>query len=331
MVRGLKIGLDVSFWMDSRYAMPFLKECEKAGFDSLWFGDHFFPWHHSFKHSFFVWPVMAAAAERTKRIAIGVDVTVPIGGRYHPALVAQAIGTLSSMYPGRILLGVGSGEALNEERFMGYWPKWRERIERLVEGVELIRKLFVEQDFFDFNGRYFKMHKTLLYVKPKRKVPIYFSAGGAKAAFYAGLYGDHLITYGTVERCRDHIFPEFERGAREAAKDLKKMEKAVLIEGALGDPAAAIKKIRKYHAGTLISENFNNSDPIEIENSARVITDEQILQNYYLFRKPAGLIDVIDKYRKIGVSHLIFTDFSASPMQTIKAFAKEIIPYLKGK
>ncbi len=167
--RKFRIGVDASFWMDNKYRMKFLKPCEKAGFDSVWFGDHFLPWHHSFKHSFYVWPVMAAAAERTKKIAIGVDVTVPIGGRYHPAIVAQAIGTLDSMYPGRFYLGVGSGEAMSEKRFMGRWPPWKERIERLAEAVELIRKLFTSDDFFDFNGKYFSMEKVYLYVKPKKK------------------------------------------------------------------------------------------------------------------------------------------------------------------
>ncbi|MEM1534184.1 MAG: LLM class flavin-dependent oxidoreductase [Nitrososphaerota archaeon] len=329
MVSRFKLGLDVSFWMDDKYSMPFLRACEKAGFDSLWFGDHIYPWHHSFKHSFFVWSVLAAAAERTRRIPLGVDVTVPIGGRYHPAIVAQAVGTLSSMYPGRIYLGVGSGEAINEERFLGYWPSWKERIERLAEAVSFIRRLFKEQIPFDFNGKYFKMSKAFLYVKPKGHVPIFFSAGGPKAATYAGMYGDHLMTYGTVERCRDFIFPAFEQAARESNKDVRRMEKVVLIEGALGDAKAAIKKIRKYHAGTLIAENFNEPDPMKIEDSAKQITDEQILQNYYISRKADGLIDVIDRYRKIGTTHLIFTDFSASPERTILAFSKEIIPYFR--
>jgi coenzyme F420-dependent glucose-6-phosphate dehydrogenase len=92
----VKLGVDATFWMDGRYEMRFLKLCERAGFDSVWFGDHFLPWHHSFKHNFFVWPVMAAAAERTRKIKVGVDVTVPIGGRYHPAIIAQAASILES-------------------------------------------------------------------------------------------------------------------------------------------------------------------------------------------------------------------------------------------
>ncbi len=331
MARKFRIGVDASFWMDNKYRMEFLKPCEKAGFDSVWFGDHFLPWHHSFKHSFYVWPVMAAAAERTKKIAIGVDVTVPIGGRYHPAIIAQAIGTLDSMYPGRFYLGVGSGEAMSEKRFMGRWPPWKERIERLAEAVELIRKLFTNEDFFDFNGKYFTMEKVYLYVKPKKKVPIYFSAGGPKAAVYAGKYGDHLITYGTVEKCRDEIFPAFEKGAAEAGKDVKKMEKAVLIAGGLGDIEGAIKKIRTYHAGTLIPENFDEPDPRKIEESGQRVTDDEILRNYYLFKKADGLIDVIDKFRKIGTNHLIFTDFSVSPLRTIRTFKEEIIPYFHGR
>jgi len=73
------------FSFDEDYSLKYPVGAEKAGFDSVWMGDHFLPWHHSFEHNHFVWEVLAAVAARTKRIIVGPDVTVPIGGRYHPA------------------------------------------------------------------------------------------------------------------------------------------------------------------------------------------------------------------------------------------------------
>jgi coenzyme F420-dependent glucose-6-phosphate dehydrogenase len=327
----LKIGLDYSFWIDPDYSLEMLSFSEKAGFDSVWFGDHFLPWHHSFKHSCCVWPVMAAAAERTERIPVGVDVTVPIGGRYHPAIIAQAVSTLEAMYPGRILLGVGNGEAMNEKRFMSHWPKWKERMERLTEALDFIRRLWTEEDFFDFHGKYFAMDKAFLYVKPRRSIPIYFSAIGEKAAFYAGMYGDHLITVNTQEKCRDVIFPQFEKGALAAGKDVKRMQKVVSVIGGVVDIPGAVRRIRKLHAGSMIMANFEEEDPRKIEQSQSQVTDEMIFQNYCLSKGGEELIEAFDSFRKIGTNQVIFTDFSPDPKETIRVFRRKVIPYFKRK
>jgi coenzyme F420-dependent glucose-6-phosphate dehydrogenase len=325
----MKIGLDYSFWVDQDYSLGMLGPSEKAGFDSVWFGDHFLPWHHSFKHSCFVWSVMAAAAERTRRIPVGVDVTVPIGGRYHPAIVAQAVSTLGAMYPGRILLGVGNGEAMNEKRFMSHWPKWRERMERLTEALDFIRRLWIEEDFFDYHGKYFAMDKAFLYVKPKRAIPIYFSAIGEKAAFFAGMHGDHLITVNTQERCRDVIFPQFEKGALAAGKDSRRMQKVVSVIGGVADIPGAVRRIRRIHAGSMIMSNFEEEDPRKIEESQSRVTDEMIHQNYCLSKDGEELIEAFDSFRKIGADQVIFTDFSPDPKKTTQVFRRKVIPYFK--
>jgi len=326
----MKIGIDLSFSVDPSYSLKLLKVSENAGFDSLWLGDHFMPWHHSFKQSFFVWPVMAIAAARTRTIPVGVDVTVPIGGRYHPAIVAQAIGTLSAMYPGRILLGVGSGEAVSEKRFMQHWPSWNERTQRLAEAVEFMRRLWVEKDFFDFDGRYFRMKNAFLYVKPKKPVPIYFSAIGEKASYYAGKHGDHIMTVNTWQKCKDTIFPAFERGAREAGKDPKRMEKTVVVGGGVGNTNRAIRRIRRYLAGALIGANFREDDPRKIEESQNQVTDEMILKNYCLSETADELIEAFDRYRRVGVSHVIFMDFSSDEKRTTRIFKRKVIPYFKS-
>ena len=92
---------------------------DKYDFDAAWFGDHLLPFFHSKNKTCcpFVWSVFSVALERTRRIKIGPDVTSPIGGRFHPFIIAQATATLDNMYPGRFLLGVGSGEGINEARF----------------------------------------------------------------------------------------------------------------------------------------------------------------------------------------------------------------------
>jgi len=326
-----KIGIDVSFQFmdDPQYTLNFVKLAEDAGFDSIWFGDHFHPWHHSFKHSVYVWSVIPAAAERTKSVPLGVDVTVPIGGRYHPAIIAQAAATIDRFYPGRFLLGVGSGEAMSETPFLGYWPSWKERTERLIEAIDLIKKLWSSEDFFSFEGKYFKMENVYLYVKPKTQIPIYFSAIGEKAAYYAGKYGDHLMTCNSWRRCRDVIYPSFERGAKSANKDLSKMEKLALIGGGIGDEKKIIDKIRRFIAGASIQAMFNEQDPRKIEAEAMKFSDEEIKERNLILSSPDELIDVIDKYREVGTDHLIYADWSPDYEATMQIFKKKVIPYFK--
>src|SRR5437868_11960866 len=105
---------------------------EKAGFDAVWNSDHFQPWQDNEGHSSLAWLVLAAVGQRTQRVVMGTGVTCPTY-RYHPSIVAQGFATLSVLYPGRIWLGVGTGEAINEEAATGQWGGYTERAERLVE------------------------------------------------------------------------------------------------------------------------------------------------------------------------------------------------------
>jgi coenzyme F420-dependent glucose-6-phosphate dehydrogenase len=200
---------DFLLMFDEEYTLKYSVAAEKMGFEYVWHADHYFPFQPAFKHTIFVWEVLAAIAARTKTVKVGPAATAPIGGRYHPMLIAQAAATMDRMFPGRFVLAVGSGEAINETRFLGRWPKWDERMGRLLEGVELIKRLWTEEEYFDFDGKYFKVPQAFLYLKPKNEIPIYLSAFGVKAAVVAGKHADRFITEGTVEHIRDVIFPKF--------------------------------------------------------------------------------------------------------------------------
>jgi len=330
-----RLGWDGDMGLGLDYGMKTTLLADRVGFDSVWFSDHFFSWHHVPEaHIFFTWPVMAVAAERTKKIAIGVGVTSPIGGRYHPAIVAQACATLGGMYPGRILLGVGSGEAINEAHFMK-WPKWRERMDRLVEGLDLIRKLWSSSDYFRFDGKYFKMERAFLYEKPRAPIPIYFAASGEKSAYYAGKYGDHVLLLpkdfksSTPEYCRDALLPKFKEGAREAEKDIAKLEKAVLLLGGIGDLDSMIARIKRAEAGTWSS--IDDPDPKRILEKGLRMSDDTIRARYIVASKPDELIEHFEEWINVGFNHIIFGDCgSQDPLSTLKAFKRTVIPYFKG-
>jgi G6PDH family F420-dependent oxidoreductase len=321
-----KLGLDASFMMafDRDYSLVYPVLAEKAGFDHLWLGDHFLPWHDSFEDNFFVWEVLAAVAARTKRIKVGPDVTVPIGGRYHPAIIAQASATMDRMFPGRFVLGLGSGEAMNESWFLGSWPRWSERMERLLEATELIRRLWSEKDYFGFDGKYFKMGLTKLYLRPKTNLPIYISAVGEKAAYQAGRHADRLISSGNAQRMRDVVFPRFDEGARSAGRNPSRMEKAVLMDMATGPEEKIVKRVRRLSAGSTVRKMVDEGDPREIEKVGSKLPKEEILKNICIFTSPDQVIEAIAQFRKVGATQVIIGDMSPDPDAAMTIYSKAI-------
>src|SRR5215470_10863952 len=166
---------------------------EAAGFRGVMAADHFQPWVPAQGQAAFVWNVLTAMGERT-RGDLGPGVTCP-SFRFHPAIVAQASATLAAMYPGRHWLGLGSGEALNEHVTGGYWPEAPERLERMWEAVELIKRLFTGKDV-KHRGTYYRMETVRLWTMPDSPPPIYIATAGPITAKRAGQITDGIITPG---------------------------------------------------------------------------------------------------------------------------------------
>jgi coenzyme F420-dependent glucose-6-phosphate dehydrogenase len=269
-------------------------------------------------------------AETTK-VPFGVQVTVPIGGRYHPALLAQAAATLDRMYPGRFMMGVGNGEAVNETHFLGYWPSWKERTERLIEGIALMRRLWTEDDFFEFNGRYFKMKQAFLYLKPTRQIPLYFSGLGEKSARYAGMYGDHLLTFGEPDFIKNKIFPRFQEGLRESKRSARGRHRAIIVIGGIGPTKQLIKRARDWFSGVLDVKMYDESDPRVIEEVAKKISDEEISRGYTVVESGDEMIEKFDEYRKIGLDMINYLDFSPNAEYMLSEFQNKVLPYFKAE
>ncbi|MBF6272533.1 LLM class flavin-dependent oxidoreductase, partial [Nocardia nova] len=166
---------------------------EEHGLDSATVSDHFQPWRHEGGHAPFSLAWMTAVGERTSRIQLGTSVLTPTF-RYNPAVIAQAFATLGVLYPERIMLGVGTGEALNEiaTGYKGEWPEFKERFARLRESVDLMRALW-SGDRVDFEGQYYNTVGASIYDVPPAGIPVYIAAGGPVVARYAGRAGDGFI------------------------------------------------------------------------------------------------------------------------------------------
>jgi G6PDH family F420-dependent oxidoreductase len=163
----------------------------QGGFDVLATSDHLQPWQANEAHCGQAWVTLGSLGARTQPTWLGTAVTCPTM-RYNPAVVAEAFASLSLLFPGRVFLGVGSGEALNEQAAIGAWPKWSERWERLIEAIGIIRALWAGEQV-SHHGKYYTVDAKL-YDPPPQPIPLFTAANGKKSMQLAGEYGDGLIT-----------------------------------------------------------------------------------------------------------------------------------------
>ena len=325
---GYECGMEVYPPNDLLELVPLV---EKAGFDSIWASDHFHPWSDTRGSSSFTWVWIAAAAERTAKILIGSAVTCPTF-RYHPAIVAQAFATLGAIYPGRVFLGLGTGEAMNEVPLGYNWPSVKERVERFEESIRLIKKIWAEE-WVDFKGKYYRLKQAKLYVKPTSPVPIYVASFGPKVAEIAGKYADGFITTGaSEERLRNVLVPALERGAKMMGRDPSGIEKVVELGLAYDkDYTRAIEKVRSI-AGAMFPVVFKYpiADPREIEAMGNLVGNEQITNAFVIGTRAEDFIKKIERCVKLGFNHIYLGSISPDEKAFIALCEEEILPYVKA-
>jgi coenzyme F420-dependent glucose-6-phosphate dehydrogenase len=304
---------------------------EKAGFETLWVSDHFHPWSHSGAHGGHTWVIIAAAAAQTRSIRFGTAVTCPLF-RYNPAITAQAFATLSAMFPGRIFVGVGTGEAMNEIP-VGYdWPSAGERIERLEEAIRIMRLLW-SRNFVTFKGKYYRLRKANLYTKPEAPIPLYVAAFGPKVAKIAGKYADGFLT-SLVEpnRLRNVLLKAVAEGAKETGRDFSEIERVVEINIAYDeDYTKALKKVR-FWAANLFPFMFKLPiyDPREIEEMGKLVSDEAIAKAFFIGTKPDDIIAPIERAVKMGFDHVYLQSTSPDEDKFFEIARKHVVPYVKS-
>ncbi len=330
----LKLGYKASAeQFGPRQLLDFTVEAEENGFDSVWISDHFQPWRHTNGHAPFALSWLGSAGERTKRVVLGTSVLTPTF-RYPPAIIAQAFGTLGALYPGRIILGVGSGESLNEIAVTGgEWPAAKERLARLREAVDLIQRLWKEE-FVTYEGTYYKTLNATIYDRPDQPVPIYISAGGPVAAKFAGRVGDGFIcTSGKGEELyRDQLLPAVKEGAEAAGRNPDSVERTIEVKVAFDtDRSRAMADTRIWSALALPSEDkVGIHDPREMERKAEAAADNAH-RRWLVSDDPEEHIEQIRPYIELGFRHLIFHAPGDDQSRFIQLYAKEILPRIRKR
>ena len=300
---------------------------EQHGMESVAVSDHFQPWRHEGGHAPFSLAWMAAVGERTSNITIGTSVMTPTF-RYNPAVIAQAFATMGVLYPGRIFLGVGTGEALNEVAtgWRGEWPEFKERFARLKEAVDLMRQLWSE-DRVTFEGQYYSTVDASIYDRPEQLIPIYIAAGGPMVARYAGRAGDGFIcTSGKgMELYTEQLLP----AVNEAGRDIDHMIEIKLSYETTQE--AALENTRFWAPLALSKEEKHDiTDPIEMERAADALPIEKIASRFIVGSDPDEVVAQIKQYVDAGLNHLVFHAPGADQRRFLDLFEADLAPRLRA-
>ncbi|KAA9164411.1 glucose-6-phosphate dehydrogenase (coenzyme-F420) [Amycolatopsis acidicola] len=330
---GLKLGYKASVeQFGPRDLVEYAVLAEAVGLDSVWVSDHFLPWRDQGGHAPSALAWMPAVAERTKRVLIGTSVLTPTF-RYNPAVLAQSFATMSLLSNGRVILGAGTGEALNEIAVSGReWPEFRERFARLREAISLMRELW-SGETVSFQGDYYELARARIYDRPEQPVPVYVAAGGALVAEYAGKAGDGFIcTSGKgMELYNDKLLPAVAAGATAAGRDPAGIDKTIEIKLSYDrDPDRALANTRFWAPLSLTPEQKHSvSSAVEMERLAGALPLEQVARRWIVASAPAEVLAQLKPYFDAGFGHLVFHGPGHDQERFLTQFAEDVLPELR--
>ena len=353
----------IGYWASQeQYPMQrlidFVQEAEKGGFETTLTSDHFHPWSHTGGHGNFTWVWISAVAERTKKMKLMTGVTAGVY-RYNPAIIAQAFASLDVLYPGRIGLGVGSGEAMNEVPLGFDWPSAEIRVERTIEAIQIINTLWsktksldksekftitdskmnnsyptsIDEDgFMTFNGKYFKIRNAKLYTPPSTTIPLYMAGSGPQAIKAAAKYSDGLITTTKTDGAKE-VFDMFDNAALEVNKDPGSLQKIAKPKVSYSEDYEKAFKACEFWRTTQIDNAFDTdiSDPRILERKAKQeVSDDEQKKSTIIVTSIEDLISPIEKYFQAGFTQLYIHSTSPDEIEFIRLFTKKVLPYFVG-
>jgi coenzyme F420-dependent glucose-6-phosphate dehydrogenase len=305
---------------------------EQAGLDSVAVSDHFQPWRHSSGHApnSLVW--LGAAGQATERVALATSVLTPTLRR-HPSIVAQAFGTLGCLFPGRVILGVGTGEAMNETpATAAEWPGAKERRLRLAESIRLIRQLWSEERV-SFEGDYYRTDRATVYDRPEQPVPIYVAASGPLAAKLAGRAGDGFIcTSGKNPDLYHELLDNVAEGAAAAGRDPGALARMIEVKVSYDRDLDFARKACEWWAALALTpdEKSGVDDPIEMERLADAHLDRAHTR-FIVSDDPEDCAARIWAYAELGFDHLVFHAPGADQRRFFEQFAADVLPLLRAR
>jgi coenzyme F420-dependent glucose-6-phosphate dehydrogenase len=308
-------------------------QAEQQGFDSVFVSDHLQPWRHDGGHAPAALPWLGALAASTERVLLGTSVLTPTF-RYHPAVVAQAFATLGCLAPGRVILGVGSGESLNEVPLGLQWPDGKERFARLKEAVTLIRQLWTE-DRVTFEGTFYRTELATIYDKPEQPVPIYIGASGPAATRLAGRIADGFITTSGKghELYTDTLLPAVQEGAGKAGRSLDDVDLMIEVKVSFDPDLERARNDTHYWGALALSpeEKTGVEDPIEMQRRADALPVDRTVTRWICSSDPDEHAAKVAEYLDMGFKHLVFHAPGPDQDRFLRVYGEQILPRLRDR
>jgi coenzyme F420-dependent glucose-6-phosphate dehydrogenase len=312
-----------------RELIDYSKLAEKLGLETIAVSDHFQPWRHKGGHTPAVFPWLGALGEGTSTAMLGTSVLTPTM-RYHPSIVAQGFATLACLNPGRVFLGVGTGEALNETpATAGEWPGAKPRRMMLQEAIKLIKQLW-SQERVTFDGEYYKTDRATIYDLPDEPIPIYVAASGPLAAKLAGRLGDgYIATSGKDPQLYLDLLDNLKEGAEKAGRNADDIDKFIEIKVSYDHDVDYAKEACNFWAPLALKpeEKSGIDDATEMEEAADKILDRAHTR-FIVSSDPDEVVEKIKPYVEVGFSHLVFHGPGHDQERFLKQFCADVLPKL---
>jgi coenzyme F420-dependent glucose-6-phosphate dehydrogenase len=272
-------------------------------------------------------------AASTERIVLGTSVLTPTF-RYHPVVVAQAFATLGCLAPGRVILGVGSGESLNEAPLCIEWPEGKERLARLREAITLIRRLWTEERV-DFDGTYYRTSRATIYDRPEQPVPLYVGASGPVATRLAGRLGDGFITTSGKGHAlyTDTLLPAVREGATKAGRDPADLDLMIEVKVSFNHDLERARADTHYWGALALSpeEKTGVEDPVEMQRRADALPIERTATRWIVSSDPDEHVARVAEYLDMGFRHLVFHAPGPDQDTFLRRYGEEILPRLRAR
>ncbi|MDP9315822.1 MAG: TIGR03557 family F420-dependent LLM class oxidoreductase [Chloroflexota bacterium] len=308
--------------------LRFCEVAEANGFTSVMASDHFHPWTPQQGQSAFVWSWMGALGERTQQ-RFGTGVTPP-GYRYHPAIIAQAAATLEAMYPGRFWLGLGAGEALNEHIVGTYWPEAPARLDRLMEGIEVIQKLFSGK-VVKYSGKHISLESARLYTMPQTPPPIYVATSGPIMSERTGRLCDGLITVGAADTKIKMLMERFEKGAREAGKDPSTMPRIIQLHVSWAETQAEAEQnaLQEWPNGGMPFPKGDIRNPEDFEAMAKFVHLDNFKNRVLISPDLEAHRAHIQHFVDLGFTEVYVHNVGRNQEAFLAAYGQAVVPQIR--
>jgi coenzyme F420-dependent glucose-6-phosphate dehydrogenase len=301
---------------DANELVEAARRAEATGFDFALISDHYHPWIDRQGQSPFVWSVIGAIAKGTDRLRLATSVTCPTV-RIHPAVIAQAAATSASMMPGRFVLGVGSGENLNEHILGDPWPQADVRLRMLGEAIEIIRRLWTGE-LISFGGDFYRVENARLYTLPDESPAIAVAAAGERAAALAADAGDALIATAPdadlVGTYRDTggVGPVYGKLAVCWAEDER----------------TAVSIAHEWWPNEVLPGELGQELPLprHFEQAIGLVTREGVAERVICGPDPSRYVEAIERYANAGFDHVCLHQVGPDQAGFFRFFETELGP-----